>query len=105
LTFTFEIFSKALQRCVEINNLIYLSSVIFRFNPFFNVHLPPYSSDLNPIEQVWRAIKRENSTISSRDMNTLLPRLHGHLRNWRRKEPIGRNGWRHSWVQSICKDV
>jgi len=25
------------------------------------VHLPPYSPDLNPIEQVWRAIKREVS--------------------------------------------
>ena len=25
------------------------------------VHLPPYAPDLNPIEQVWRAIKREVS--------------------------------------------
>ncbi|MBP7298933.1 MAG: transposase [Methanoculleus sp.] len=25
----------------------------------FQLYLPPYSSDLNPIEQVWQAIKRE----------------------------------------------
>lgn len=23
------------------------------------VHLPPYSPDLNPIEQIWRALKKE----------------------------------------------
>jgi len=66
----FETLSKALQRSAEINNLVYLSSFIFRLNPFFNVHLPPYSLNLNPIEQVWLAIKREVSATSSRDMNT-----------------------------------
>ncbi len=35
------------------------------------VHLPPYSPDLNPIEQVWRAIKREVSATFVRDYEHL----------------------------------
>jgi len=35
------------------------------------VHLPPYSPDLNPIEQIWRAIKREVSAIFVRDYEHL----------------------------------
>lgn len=31
------------------------------------VYLPPYSPDLNPIEQIWRAIKREVSATFVRD--------------------------------------
>jgi len=31
------------------------------------VHLPPYSPDRSPIEQVWRAIKREVSATFVRD--------------------------------------
>jgi len=33
------------------------------------VYLPPYSPDLNPIEQIWRAIKREVSATFVRDYN------------------------------------
>jgi len=31
------------------------------------VHLPPYSPDLNPIEQIWRAIKRVQSPLKTLD--------------------------------------
>lgn len=33
------------------------------------VKLPPYSPDLNPIEQVWRITRRENT------LNTFFPRI------------------------------
>ncbi len=39
-----------------------------------NIHLaylPPYSPDLNPIEQIWRAIKREVSATFVRDYEHL----------------------------------
>lgn len=35
------------------------------------VHLPPYSPDLNPIEQIWRAVKREVSAMFVRDYEHL----------------------------------
>ena len=38
-------------------------------------YLPPYSPDLNPIEQIWRAIKREVAATFIGITNTLQPRL------------------------------
>jgi len=35
------------------------------------VFLPPYSPDLNPIEQIWRAVRRHLSTIFIRDLDHL----------------------------------
>lgn len=35
------------------------------------VYLPPYSPDLNPIEQIWRAIRRFISTIFIHDLTHL----------------------------------
>ena len=35
------------------------------------VYLPPYSPDINPIEQIWRAIKRHLSTVFIKDLNQL----------------------------------
>ena len=35
-------------------------------------YLPPYSPDLNPIEQVWRCLKRELSTACFRTKNEFL---------------------------------
>ncbi|OQA82438.1 MAG: Integrase core domain protein [Microgenomates group bacterium ADurb.Bin238] len=36
------------------------------------VYLPPYSPDLNPIEQLWRCLKREISTVSFRSKEEFL---------------------------------
>ena len=36
-------------------------TAVYTGNNIRLVHLPPYSPDLNPIEQVWRAIKQEVS--------------------------------------------
>ena len=35
------------------------------------VFLPPYSPDLNPIEQIWRAVRRHLSTIFIQDLGHL----------------------------------
>ena len=35
------------------------------------VHLPPYSPDLNPIEQIWRAIKRVQSPLFVKTLDEL----------------------------------
>jgi len=35
------------------------------------IYLPPYSPDLNLIEQIWRAIKRELSPLSIKTSNEL----------------------------------
>ncbi|WP_456468918.1 transposase, partial [Archaeoglobus sp.] len=35
------------------------------------VYLPPYSPDLNPIEQIWRAIKRVLSPLFIRTLEEL----------------------------------
>ena len=51
--------SKMVSEFAESNNI----SLVF---------LPPYSPDLNPIEQVWRAIKREISKIFIRDYEHLV---------------------------------
>ncbi len=35
------------------------------------VHLPPYSPDLNPIEQIWRGIKRVLSPLLIKNLEEL----------------------------------
>jgi len=42
-----------------------------RQNNIHLVFLPPYSPDLNPIEQIWRAIRRFISTIFIKDLSHL----------------------------------
>jgi len=43
-----------------------------RANNISLVFLPPYSPDLNPIEQIWRAIKREISKVFVQDLSHLM---------------------------------
>ena len=45
----------------------YLVRDFARANNIHLVYLPPYSPDLNPIEQIWRAIKREISPVIIKD--------------------------------------
>jgi len=35
------------------------------------IFLPPYSPDLNPIEQIWRAVRRDLSTLFIKDLDHL----------------------------------
>jgi putative transposase len=51
--------SKLVREFAEVHNIIL-------------VFLPPYSPDLNPIEQIWRAIKRDISKIFVQDLSHLI---------------------------------
>ena len=39
------------------------------------IFLPPYSPDLNPIEQIWRAIRRYLSTLFIQDVDHLKAKI------------------------------
>lgn len=59
------------------------------------VYLPPYSPDLNPIEQIWRGIRRFISTVFVRDLDHLKSVIReeffdrvmrkSYIKNWARK--------------------
>jgi len=63
------------------------------------VYLPPYSPDLNPIEQIWRGLKREISTAffkTRKEFLTLIQNTYHNLsmkisyaEDWRQKYLLG----------------
>lgn len=56
-------------------NLSNLAKDVAKFLNIKLLHLPPYSPKLNPIEQVWRAMKKKISSIDFETIESLLAKV------------------------------
>lgn len=61
--------------------------------------LPPYSPKLNPIEQVWRMIKRELSKIYIKDETFLIQKFKSNY-----NEIVGNKTFYKGWIKKFIKD-
>jgi len=60
--------------------------------------LPPYSPKLNPIEQVWRIIKRELSKIYIKDETFLIQKFKSNY-----NEIVGNETFYEGWIKKIIR--
>ena len=60
--------------------------------------LPPYSPKLNPIEQVWRIIKRELSKIYIKDETFLIQKFKSYY-----NEIVGNETFYEGWIKKIMR--
>ncbi len=72
------------------------------------VYLPPYSPDLNPIEQIWRVIRRELSTLLVKNVKQMQEIIRAHFERLVQRLTFCRawitSFFNHAWNAAFCSN-
>jgi putative transposase len=64
------------------------------------VFLPPYSPDLNPIEFIWKSIKRELSPLSIETLKQMREQIEKHFKRFSQSKTYAKN-----WIKIPKKSI
>ncbi len=64
------------------------------------VFLPPYSPDLNPIEYIWKSIKRELSPLFIETLKQMRETIENYFRKFTKS-----NSYANRWIKKFLKQV
>ena len=79
-------------------NLSNLSKDVAKFLNIKLIYLPPYSPKLNPIEQVWRAMKKKISSIDFETIENLLTKVKYYYSKY-----VGEKTFTDKWINKFIK--
>lgn len=84
------------------NYPVHKAKLAEKASEILNIHLiplPPYSPKLNPIEQVWRTIKRELSKIYIKDKTFLIQKFKSIY-----EEIVENKTFYNRWIKKFIKE-